>query len=110
VLHFNIEKRVQDTDIMADTVFVRTRGQVKELTLHSMALCKPMRLNVYLPPHYGDFSMQYPVVYLLHPWGADERYWTEDLRLHETADHLIHAGALPPFIAAPLYRRDAAGR
>jgi enterochelin esterase-like enzyme len=79
---------------MADTVFVRAQGQVKELTLHSMAMCKPMRLNVYLPPRYGDFSMRYPVVYLLHPWGA-----TQDLRLHEAADHLIHAGALPPFIA-----------
>lgn len=58
-----------------------------------------MRLHIYLPPHYGEFGMRYPVVYLLHPWGQNERYWTEHLRLHEVADRLIRAGAVPPFIA-----------
>ena len=61
---------------------------------------RPMRLHVYLPPRYGEFAMRYPVVYLLHPWGADEHYWTEQLGLPAVADRLIHAGAVPPFIAA----------
>jgi len=58
-----------------------------------------MRLCVYLPPYYGEFKIRYPVVYLLHPWGKDERYWADSLRLHEVAEHLIGAGTLPPFIA-----------
>lgn len=71
-----------------------------DLTLHSRALIRTMRLHVYLPPGYGDTTMRCPVAYLLHPWGQDERYWTRFLRLHEAADHLIEAGALPPFVAA----------
>ena len=76
-----------------------TPGQVINRTLRSYELVREMRLCIYLPPLYGSFSMRYPVLYLLHPWGADECFWAEQLRIHEAADHLIHAGALPPFIA-----------
>lgn len=69
------------------------------LTITSKVLNKTMRLRIYLPPLYGQFKMRYPVVYLLHPWGENEDYWLDWLRLHEIADHLIDAGALPPFIA-----------
>ena len=58
-----------------------------------------MRLRLYLPPRYGDLAIRYPVIYLLHPWGMDECYFTEHLRLHELADRLIRAGTLPPFVA-----------
>jgi enterochelin esterase-like enzyme len=74
-------------------------GRLEDHTIHSRALARSMRLHVYLPPRYGEFTMRYPVVYLLHPWGADEHYWTERLGLPEVADRLIHAGAVPPFIA-----------
>jgi len=77
-----------------------TSERLVDLTIHSRALIRTMRLHVYLPPGYADTSMRYPVVYLLHPWGQDERYWTRFLRVHEAADHLVEAGALPPFIAA----------
>lgn len=69
----------------------------KEIT--SRALRKSMRLQLYLPPYYGQFKMRYPVVYLLHPWGWSERYHLDVLKLHETADHLINCGTIPPFIA-----------
>ncbi|MBN1429575.1 MAG: hypothetical protein JXB07_14490 [Anaerolineae bacterium] len=65
----------------------------------SRALKKTMRLQLYLPPYYDQFKLRYPVVYLLHPWGWDERYYLDVLKLHEVADHLINAGAIPPFIA-----------
>jgi enterochelin esterase-like enzyme len=74
-------------------------GRLEDHTIRSRALARPMRLHVYLPPRYGEFTMRYPVVYLLHPWGMDERYWTERLGLPKVADRLIHAGAVPPFIA-----------
>lgn len=74
-------------------------GRLTNLTFHSLALLKPMRLHVYLPPGYHTESRLYPVVYLLHPWGEDELFWTKTLRLHTIADHLIQVGTLPPFIA-----------
>ncbi len=76
-----------------------TSGRLINHTLHSQALLKTMRLQVYLPPGCDQRRGHYPAVYLLHPWGEDERYWAGRLRLPEVADHLIHSGALPPFIA-----------
>jgi enterochelin esterase-like enzyme len=73
-------------------------GYVEDRDIYSRALCRSMRLHLYMPPGYDEFSMRYPVVYLLHPWGEDERYWTAVLRLHEVADRLINAGTVPPFL------------
>jgi enterochelin esterase-like enzyme len=69
------------------------------LEITSRALRKSMQAQLYLPPYYGQFKMRYPVVYLLHPWGCNERYHLDSLKLRETADHLINAGTIPPFIA-----------
>ncbi len=76
----------------------RVGGQLLDETIHSHSLARWMRLHVYLPPHYGDYRMEYPVAILLHPWGADERFWTDHLSVHDVADRLIHAGAIPPFV------------
>ena len=76
----------------------RAVGRLVDQTIPSQILGKPMRLHVYLPPYYGEFGMRYPAVYLLHHWGGTERYWTERLRLHRVAEHLIQAGAVRPFI------------
>ena len=73
-------------------------GRLIDETVRSRALYRPMRLHIYLPPGYDGSRGHYPAVYLLHPWGEDERYWTECLRLHEVANLLIEARALPPFI------------
>ncbi|MGF1504847.1 MAG: alpha/beta hydrolase [Anaerolineae bacterium] len=67
-------------------------------TLRSRALLKPMRVRVYLPPGFSTDGL-YPVIYLLHPWGADERYWDETLHLPQLADTLIDIGVIPPFVA-----------
>ncbi len=77
----------------------RVSGSPIEQTIQSRVLQKPMRLFLYLPPYYGEFKMRYPVVYLLHPWNRNERYFEERLGLKEVADRLIYAGVLPPFVA-----------
>ena len=44
----------------------------------STALNGPMRFSIYLPPGYGapnETERRYPVVYLLHGVGDDERGW-----------------------------------
>ncbi len=58
-----------------------------------------MQLHLYLPPDYAEDDTLYPVIYLLHPWGQEGGWWTDTLRLHEVADRLIAAGAIPPFVA-----------
>jgi len=75
-----------------------TRGTLIDEKIYSPALIRWMRVRVYVPPGYSRRG-RYPAIYLLHPWGADETYWTDTLQLHDTADRLISAGALPPFIA-----------
>jgi enterochelin esterase-like enzyme len=68
-------------------------------TIYSQSLLKRMRVRVALPPGYDPAAGPYPVAFLLHPWGDDETYWTDAVCVHEAADHLIEAGALPPFVA-----------
>lgn len=74
-------------------------AQLLDEEIRSHALVRTMRLRIYLPPYYDRFEMQYPVLYLLHPWGQDERYWTDVMAIHVVAERLIHTGAVPPFIA-----------
>src|SRR5688572_8231787 len=78
---------------------ISTAGQVKDLVIRSGALIRQMRVQVYLPPNYGERRARYPVIYLLHDWGADERFWSDALALPVIADHLINAEAVPPFVA-----------
>jgi enterochelin esterase-like enzyme len=78
---------------------MQSEGLIQDHTLSSRALKRSMRARVYLPPRYEDFTLRYPVIYLLHPWGADEGFWTDTLDFHHLADRLILPGILPPFIA-----------
>ena len=67
----------------------------------SAALAGPMRFSIYLPPAYHapqEAHRHYPVVYLLHGVGDDERAWPAFGRVEETLDRMIAAGDLPPFI------------
>jgi enterochelin esterase-like enzyme len=75
-----------------------SRGKIVDHVFRSYALLRDMRVRVYLPPRYGEQDRSYPVAFLLHPWGADEQFYTAQLGLHETADRLINANALPPFV------------
>lgn len=67
----------------------------------SKALGAPMRFSIYLPPGYHDpeaSGRRYPVVYLLHGVGDDERAWPRLGGVEATMDELIESGTLPPFI------------
>ncbi len=46
------------------------------------------RMMVYLPPHY-DGTRRYPVLYLLHGAGGDEKSWLELGRATQIMDNLI---------------------
>jgi enterochelin esterase-like enzyme len=73
-------------------------SRVVEEHLSSQAVGKTVPFLVYLPPGYDDESgRRYPVLYMLHGLGGSYRQWQE-YGLLETADRLIGAGELAPFI------------
>jgi enterochelin esterase-like enzyme len=54
---------------------------------------------VYTPPGYeANVSMRYPVLYLQHGGGEDERVWIEMGRTNVILDNLIAEGKAKPFI------------
>ena len=54
---------------------------------------------VYTPPGYEKtLKTRYPVLYLQHGGGEDERVWTEMGRTNVILDNLIAAGKVNPFI------------
>lgn len=72
---------------------VRTRWYRAETT-HTWRRCL-----VYTPPTYDDDSAtRFPVLYLQHGAGEDERGWTTQGRANFILDNLIDAGAAKPMI------------
>jgi len=56
-------------------------------------------IYMYTPPGYSeDTSKRYPVLYLQHGGGEDERVWTEMGRTNVILDNLIAEGKVRPFI------------
>ena len=54
---------------------------------------------VYTPPAYDrDITARYPVLYLQHGGGEDERVWIEMGRTNLILDNLIAEGKIRPFI------------
>jgi len=73
-------------------------GQLVSGEIDTPLLPKPMTYHVYLPPCYtGDQQTHYPVLYLLHGQTYNEDQWIR-LGVPTTADRLIAAGQVPPFI------------
>ncbi len=59
---------------------------------------KDYRVDVYLPPGYSDTGEVYPVLYLLHGFGARADMWTGIERVQDIADYLINTGQIRPFV------------
>ena len=53
---------------------------------------------VYTPPGYGASATRYPVLYLQHGSGEDERVWIEMGRANVILDNLLATGKIKPFI------------
>jgi enterochelin esterase-like enzyme len=85
-----------------------TAGRVVADTVHSVALERnvfgdsPDRsLLVYLPPSYAQGTRRYPVLYLLHGFGATETSWVRGysgFNIGTVMDSLIAAGSAREFI------------
>jgi len=77
---------------------VRTDQQV-----YSPALNKPLTYSIYLPGAYGRGGERFPVIYLLHGYGANHKEWLARGNLEQILDSLIASGEIPPLIAVMPY-------
>jgi enterochelin esterase-like enzyme len=74
-------------------------GEVRALWYHSKVTGKARRAFVYTPPGYdADTRQRYPVLYLQHGAGEDERGWTAQGRANFILDNLIAAKKAVPMI------------
>jgi enterochelin esterase-like enzyme len=75
-----------------------TNGQVQVFELASNEIGRPLAVRVYTPPCYDPAAdRRYPVLYLLHGQSFNDDQW-ERLGVPETADRLIAAGEVAPFM------------
>ncbi|HLA97794.1 MAG TPA: alpha/beta hydrolase-fold protein [Anaerolineales bacterium] len=73
-------------------------GRFEGGSLSSKLLPEPLEFSVYLPPCYHqDREQRYPVLYLLHGQGYNHDQW-DRLGADESADRLILAGEIAPFL------------
>ncbi|MBD3170253.1 MAG: hypothetical protein GF307_12275 [candidate division Zixibacteria bacterium] len=60
-------------------------------------------ISIYTPPGYVDTaSTEYPVLYLLHGFNGNDRYFFDIYDLKETADEMISNGEIVPMIIATI--------
>lgn len=79
------------------------RGEVLTLNYQSGSLDREREAVVYLPPGYEDSAERYPVLYLLHGAGGDERTWVDRQQANVILDNLIADGRLKPLIVVMPY-------
>ena len=94
-------------------------GDVHTLKYRSESLDQDREALVYLPPGYYISDEPYPVLYLLHGAGGDERTWIDRQGANAILDTLIHEDRLEPLVVVMPYgytsrrpmseRRGAAG-
>jgi len=74
-------------------------GEVRERRYYSDTTEDWRRMFVYTPPGYDqDASTRYPVLYLQHGGGEDERGWPVQGRVGAIIDNLIAAGEEPMLV------------
>ena len=73
-------------------------SEIQAQSFYSKALGRDMPYDIYLPDGYQGGQQHYPVLYLLHGAGDDERSWSERGHIQEKANRLIASGAIPPAI------------
>ena len=74
-------------------------GEVRALWYHSKITGLLRRAFVYTPPGYDVVAgTRYPVLYLQHGAGEDERGWSTQGRMNFILDNLIAAGKAKPMI------------
>lgn len=88
------------------------RGKLETVAYDSTTVGVQRKAQVYTPPGYAT-ERKYPVLYLLHGIGGDEREWTRGGAANVILDHLYADGkAVPMIVVLPNGRasKDATPR
>lgn len=75
-------------------------GEVRARWYYAATTGKWRRAMVYTPPGYDASDTRYPVLYLQHGAGEDERGWSTQGHMAFIMDNLIAAGQAVPMIVA----------
>lgn len=79
-------------------------GQVRECHYYSSVENKERRCFVYTPAGYDtNVSKRYPVLYLQHGMGEDERGWSQQGKMANILDNQIASGKCVPMIVVMDY-------
>jgi enterochelin esterase family protein len=74
-------------------------GEIRERVYHSKTTDAWRRIFVYTPPDYDtNRDARYPVLYLQHGGGEDERGWAVQGRVNFIMDNLIAEGKAKPML------------
>lgn len=74
-------------------------GEVRERWYHSQVTGELRRVFVYTPPDYNrNIKRRYPVLYLQHGAGENERAWTKQGKANFILDNLINSRQAVPMI------------
>ena len=101
---FGIGKMMSGIEIPApDEAFYQPRniahGEVRENYVYSKVMGGYERFFVYTPPGYDKNKKQkYPVLYLQHGMGEDERGWVEQGKLSIIMDNLLQDKKVVPMV------------
>ena len=77
------------------------RGKLETIEYDSKSVGIKRKAQVYTPPGYSK-DRKYPVLYLLHGIGGDEREWTRGGAAHVVLDNLIaDRKAVPMVVVLP---------
>jgi enterochelin esterase-like enzyme len=72
-------------------------GDVNVIEYDSKTLGTRRQMRVYTPPGYSS-DRKYPVLYLLHGIGANNRQWLEGCRAANVLDNLLADGKIQPMV------------
>src|SRR6478736_4032272 len=72
-------------------------GKVDTITYDSKTVGNARRSLIYTPPGYAKKN-KYPVLYLLHGIGGDEKEWLNGAKPQVILDNLYAAGKIEPMI------------
>jgi enterochelin esterase-like enzyme len=72
-------------------------GEVNVVEYDSKTLGTRRQMRVYTPPGYSS-DLKYPVLYLLHGIGANNRQWLEGCHAANVIDNLLADGKIQPML------------
>ncbi len=73
-------------------------GDIRNKKYYSKAMNTWREMNIYTPPGYDNSTEKYPVLYLLHGGGEDQRGWATQGKTDLILDNLIAADKAKPML------------